>query len=937
MPLQKEGVILAVEGANQFISQLKSATDQYGQFISSLGKGEKQSSSAGAGLAKLAKGFGLGAAEGLGFNAVLGALTGGIGAVGVFAGQAAVGGIKQLTGALADLAKQAAPLEGIEFQFRTTTQQIEGGSAAMLAALQRSSQGMISNRDLMQKYNSAASLVSRNFAEQMPRALDILTKTAAATGKDINYLFDSFVRGVGRTSPLVLDNLEIQSSVADATQYATEMFGKQEDQLTKVEQQAAMAAYTLERLEATYGAMPDTTETAAAQMSILSTNFQNIKDTLGQALLPAFSSFLQGINAMVGAFSAAISEGGALYPILVNLGAALSIVADGFRGLADRAAHWLGNLSTDWADNMGGIAESAIRWGADIVTNFAVGIIDAANTVLTWAMEQIGNLLTFWLAPGSPPRVAPNLDRWGMAAFESYLGGMSQADFGILESVQGPLQKLLEGPQFADVTKAISGALAGGDRAGALNILANSSQEFGDEIAELARREFALADATDAVAVAENALADAQERAARTSGKVAAATDEYNRMLRAGATEEALQAQLEKINAAEKEAASARKQVATAEAGVDTAKDRVDGLKEEVDWQKALLNQLFAVNDALIPEQERAGKKGKAGKPISIPEAALPPAAGGIGGAIGSAIDDAKKRMLDSLGGLWGEIKAQFVEKWNGALAELGKTWDKFKEQVGKAWDELKKKFPFLQDVEDWVVELPEKIKTFITEGWDKLTRAFDAVWSFIDESLLPIVKDLWTLGFEVLKAGVLKLVDAFVKEGGILEAMTKVWKFITEDLNKALFGEEGLGGRLKKLKENFVDKLTEGFNSLKTALSGVHKFLSNLVDLLKSNNAKKAQAIWDAWQGRSPSPMAIGIQTAADAMERMASTSLPRFQGALAFQPTAVGATYRPAGSVTNQSNTFNFNTTNNSGIDQVAFEAMVMRTIRGALAGAA
>jgi len=122
---------------------------------------------------------------------------------------------------------------------------------------------------------------------------------------------------------------------------------------------------------------PDTTQTAMAQMAIFNTTLSNIKDTIGEALLPAWSTFLQGVNAVVGTLGAAIEEGGALYPILVQLGAVLSIVADGVqvpgregRRMAGRPGHDLDR--NDWRHR-----GERDHLGANLVTNFAVGIVDA--------------------------------------------------------------------------------------------------------------------------------------------------------------------------------------------------------------------------------------------------------------------------------------------------------------------------------------------------------------------------------------------------------------------------------------------------------------------------------------------------------------------------------------------------------------------------------
>jgi len=938
--MQKEGVILAVEGASQFITQMKAA----GQAVDGFGKAVGGSANAaklqtwGASLATVGSalqnltGLGGGIAQLGGKMGSLGQLAGVatkyLGAAGpaiAGVGVAAAGSIAALGGAavgvaalgkkMAELAQQTAPIQGLDFQFRTLTQEIEGGSGAMLSALQRSSSGMIANRDLMRSYNDAAALVNRQFAERLPEALGLLGKVSAATGTDMNYLLNSLVTGVGRVSPMILDNLKIQVGVAEATAKASEMFGKEADQLTKVEQQTALTELALAKLEEKFGALPDISETAGAQMAMLQANFQNIKDTLGQFLLPAFTSFLQGVNALTGAFSAAISEGGAFYPLLVNLGAVLALVGDGFRDLADRAAHWLGNLDADWTARMGGMAASAIQWGADLVTNFAVGILDAANTVLTWAMNQIGNILSWWLAPGSPPKVAPDLDKWGIAAFESFLKGMTEADFGVLESVQGPLKKALEGPAFADVSKALSGALAGGDRAGALNILAKSSEQFGDDIAELARREFALADATDAVAVAEQKLADAQERAVRTNQRVSAETAKYNQMLREGASEQALQAQLARINAAEEEANVARKEVGAAETGVDAAKEQVDALKEQVEWQQRFLQQLFGIQDALTEQERRGSGAGKGAVIPGLPEGALRPAAGGIGGAIAQAIEDAKGRIKTSLGGIWQTIKEEFSDKWDAAIAKLGGTWTEFKDTVGEAWDTLKEKYPFLQNVEDWLVDNIPVVKQMIVEAWDPLTESLGGLYSEISDNLLGVLTG----------------------DQSLLEAFQNVRDYIKDTFIPEILGEDGLGPILQWFKDEVIDPLATGIDTMYQALKNSDTWLGNLIKRIEG----MGPGFWDKIKflvGQSPSPLAIGIQTAADAMERMARVSIPQLQGAMTFQPAGMGSSFRPAGSVTNQTaNSFSFDTTVNSGIDAVAFEAMILRTVRRALAGAA
>jgi len=358
MPLQKEGVILAAVGAAAFIKSMRGAGDAYSGFIDKIGKGFDSSKIGGLlGLGKAAKLAG-------GALKVVGA--GALGATAAIGGAAV--GIGILGKQFANLAKATAPIQGISAQFENLTSTIEGGTSGMLAALNRGASGMIANRELMRSFNDAASLVNLQFAQKLPQALDLLGKVSLATGTDMNYLLNSLVTGVGRVSPLILDNLKIQVGVAEATQKASEMFGKEAEALTKVEKQTALTELALSKLEDKFGNLPGIGQTASAQMMVLHANFQNIKDTLGQFLLPAWTTFLQAVNSLVGAFSEAVAEGGVLYPLLVDFGAILSIAADAALGFAQNVMSWInafnfaGEGAQTMVDQMGQDMRWSIRW-----------------------------------------------------------------------------------------------------------------------------------------------------------------------------------------------------------------------------------------------------------------------------------------------------------------------------------------------------------------------------------------------------------------------------------------------------------------------------------------------------------------------------------------------------------------------------------------------
>jgi len=218
-------------------------------------------------------------------------------------GRAALGGIGIASGAVAGLAGTlaaitiaAAPIQNLQDAFAGLAESAGIGMDDMLAALQRSSSGMIANRDLMLSFNRAAQLVSVDFATQLPEAMQYLSRVSASTGLDMKYLLDSLTLGVGRLSPKILDNLAIQVSLADATEAAAMMYGVEADELSNVQIQAGMMSVVLDRLAKNTAAMPDITQTAAARLAQMRTTFQNLKDTIGMAFLPVLNTLLTTVG-----------------------------------------------------------------------------------------------------------------------------------------------------------------------------------------------------------------------------------------------------------------------------------------------------------------------------------------------------------------------------------------------------------------------------------------------------------------------------------------------------------------------------------------------------------------------------------------------------------------------------------------------------------------
>lgn len=78
-------------------------------------------------------------------------------------------------------------------------------------------------------------------------------------------------------------------------------------------------------------------------------------------------------------------------------------------------------------------------YGTNIIQMFADGIM-AAGQMIVDALNYIGSIVAYWLTPGSPPKLLPDLTTWGTGAADAYLEGWKKADFDMLKDLGGLIE-----------------------------------------------------------------------------------------------------------------------------------------------------------------------------------------------------------------------------------------------------------------------------------------------------------------------------------------------------------------------------------------------------------------------------------------------------------------------------------------------------------------
>jgi hypothetical protein len=126
----------------------------------------------------------------------------------------------------------AKAFDGLAISAKTT-------SATLLSSLRAAADGTIRDTDLIKSANLGLLLTNGKIAKDLPQVIEIARASAKATGQDINFIYDSLVRGIARGSPRIIDNAGITLDAAAAFDTYAKSIGKSADQLTSQEQQQA--------------------------------------------------------------------------------------------------------------------------------------------------------------------------------------------------------------------------------------------------------------------------------------------------------------------------------------------------------------------------------------------------------------------------------------------------------------------------------------------------------------------------------------------------------------------------------------------------------------------------------------------------------------------------------------------------------------------------
>lgn len=280
--------------------------------------------------------------------------------------------------------------------------------------------------------------------------------------------------------------------------------------------------------------------------------------------------------------------------------------------------------------------------GQNIVRSLAEGIGNGIIYILP-AIKVIRDVITTWFKPGSPPKILPDLVKWGTQTMQEYLNSYSAADFGVLQTlgstIEGVLRSFVTSGAIAEgeivervfgSRKAIAAAVAQWRSAGRVTAQAIADIEAaagpaGFSLGGLVRAIFDLEGANRRAADAQRNLNDVTEKYDRLLAPLNEQLDEINdketairnrqarsaarRTLRdpaATANEKRLaQLDIERIAVQEQIEVKGEER----DLAVKAAEEKVKAANKEVEVAQAVFNVQQALLDVQIKNNELIGEE----------------------------------------------------------------------------------------------------------------------------------------------------------------------------------------------------------------------------------------------------------------------------------------------------------------------------------------
>lgn len=557
----------------------------------------------------------------------------------------------------------------------------------------------------------------------------------------------------------------------------------------------------------------------------------------------------------------------ALGAAIAFLTSPIAIVAAAVAGLVGLFVFSFSDIKEKTGGFFQGMGKDLFSFGHGIIMALAQGMAAAIGAILD-VLNAIGGLIANWLSPGSPPKLLPDIDKWGMGAMQEYLKGFTMADFDVFGQASDTIEKYLRGIDMPE-DKLVPTIAKSRTALSALIKEYRDTGKVGEESFQNLFKAIGMANPAMQQYLRETiAVQMAQEKLNNISKK-------YNEILSPLTTELAgiqkerqkyiddqRKAELESIVADASAPADAKRlammelremaikeQIAATEEQRDTemsaAQTELDAATERMNAQKAMLD-IQAENNSLLQEQlglmeNLAGAIGSMASAAGGLSDALK-GVGGLGGVEppdpgeGGPFQNVLDEWKEKISGTFDEIKAKFAPleaKLNTLKETWGTVFANIWLSVQGAWNFMK---PYLQNMWDWLsTNIPQALE--IARGW-----WVDTAWPAITEAATSAWDGMKTAGNNIynwltvtMPAQLMYARDKWLHNwNNIKSAVSAAWERIKS-------GAESVRIWLTETMPNWL-KYTE--ERWKFVWYQIRNFVPNVIEYIRSLVASKIEAL---------------------------------------------------------------------------------------------
>lgn len=280
-------------------------------------------------------------------------------AIGAFAGLV-TGTIGAVGAAIVGLGQRGSHVIETRNSFNALSASIGQTGDVMLGSARAATQGLIGDMDLMAAANKAILLGLPVTSESLGTLAESAVVLGKAMGQDAKKSMDDLTTALGRSSPMILDNLGLSVKVGEANEEYAKSLGKSADKLTDAEKKQAFYNAAMKAAQEKVAALGGIHLTFADQVTIAKNQFGSLMDNVGvgiaqspmlaagfdaarQALGTAFGSnqgdLVKKLVGYVGDFAIGVTyvaQGGVIagqvlvaawYAVKVAIGAVLTVIA----------------------------------------------------------------------------------------------------------------------------------------------------------------------------------------------------------------------------------------------------------------------------------------------------------------------------------------------------------------------------------------------------------------------------------------------------------------------------------------------------------------------------------------------------------------------------------------------------------------------------------